>query len=149
MIAWNDSLATGFEDIDLQHKTLIKLINGLERAVQEGTAQNRQQVFDLLLFLGGYAKNHLAREERCMARTKCQAAERNKAAHEGFLRDFAQLEERFSNEGSSSELLMAIYHMASQWITGHICTVDIQLRSFAPQPNTSARSPENPSQPPR
>ena len=132
MISWTNALVTGFDEIDLQHKTLIKLINGLEVTVQRGETADHAHVGEMLRFLEGYARTHFAREERCMTETHCPAAQTNQRAHAQFLQDYQQLKQRFDEQQAPDTLLMEIYTMASRWITNHICRVDVRLRDCVP-----------------
>ena len=39
ILKWDDSLATGFEEVDLQHKKLILIIDDVYRSIQSDRAE--------------------------------------------------------------------------------------------------------------
>lgn len=131
MIEWRDDLATGFDEIDVQHKTLIKLINGLKQTVEDKQTVDRVKVWEMLQFLEGYAGIHFDREEECMKKTQCPVAEENIKGHKQFMEKFHELQDRFDNETDLSALLQEIFDMASDWIMNHICKTDVELKKVA------------------
>jgi hemerythrin len=130
MLVWSEQFATGVALVDTQHKMLIDKINQLE-ALLKGPPPPKEKVDELLNFLGSYVGSHFKYEEGCMERARCPAHEKNKAAHAAFLDLFGKFKARYLQEGPKPELLNTLQQAAANWITGHILTIDMQLKAGA------------------
>jgi hemerythrin-like metal-binding protein len=64
-IQWDQSMATGLDTVDAQHKQLIAWLNDLMEAISQGRA--RSEIQGLLAKLGAYSAFHFGHEEECMA----------------------------------------------------------------------------------
>ena len=62
-LEWNDSLETGVEEIDSDHRCLISLANRIHNAALAG---NREEVADLVLEFSNYCDDHFVMEEEFM-----------------------------------------------------------------------------------
>jgi hemerythrin len=123
---WQPRYATGFPEIDKQHKTLFDASDQFRQTLQAGEGD---KTYDLFLdFLSAYAQAHFANEERCMMAHLCPVAERNKHEHTGFLKLVANETARFDAEGFLSERAMHLLDMVDRWLSSHICRIDIQLK---------------------
>ena len=124
-IAWDESLSTGHRAIDVQHKYLIDIINELAVAIEKGEAASAvKTILNLLRF---YTEWHFEREELCMDRHKCPAAETNKRAHGQFLETFSRFEAEYRQSGGSEDIAMRMYRELTTWLVRHIKGVDGQL----------------------
>jgi hemerythrin len=147
-IQWDQSLATGIDSIDAQHKQLIAWLNDLLVAISQGRA--RPEIEGLLDQLGTYAATHFGHEEGCMARYKCPAAEENVRAHNEFVITFTGLRDEYDRDGATANLVMRVEVELLRWLTTHIKRTDTQLLPCvqAVQPKVSRRSkPRGPSAP--
>lgn len=120
------TMATGVEEIDLQHQELIKYLNQFFSLMKEGRANSGLEEF--MDFLSTYAKYHFQHEEECMDRHRCPAATANKKAHASFIRIFDTYRERLKTQGPSTSLVIEIQRQVSDWIRNHICRTDARLR---------------------
>ena len=136
MVLWNEQFATGSETIDQQHRTLINNINHLESLLTDANLTPVQCEFliGMVEFLELYARTHFNFEERCMRQHRCPVQERNKQAHEQFLKFFAEFKQRYENEGLTPGVLRTLHQLLSSWIQEHILQVDTQLRPCIKQP---------------
>lgn len=65
LIEWTPALEVGLEEMDRQHRQLVKILNELHQAMQAGGRQrDLMRVMDELL---QYTKYHFSTEERLMA----------------------------------------------------------------------------------
>ena len=65
LIEWDaDSMSTGFAAVDAEHRELIDMVNRLHDACRKGAG--REEVIQMLNFLGGYAQDHFRHEEGVM-----------------------------------------------------------------------------------
>ena len=130
VIAWDESsMATGVTSVDAQHRTLIERINDLHAACLAGTA--KEELLEMLAFLGNYATSHFKHEEGVMEEHKCPVRGKNKAAHAQFLGDYQSLVELVKRDGASTTVVIQLKEMLANWLKNHICNVDAQLRGCA------------------
>lgn len=60
-IGWKESLAIGVEEIDNQHRELVRQFSRLLSACEEGKGE--QEAREVLEFLEGYVRRHFSDEE--------------------------------------------------------------------------------------
>jgi hemerythrin-like metal-binding protein len=130
-IEWNDEkMATGFPEIDAQHKEWIRRINEFDDAVVNHKGQ--EMIQNTLEFLTQYSETHFAGEEAIMAKHKSPVQEPNRAAHDEFRRKLAEIRAWVKNEGSTSVEVIELEDALEKWLVNHICTVDVELRNVDP-----------------
>ena len=128
VIAWDEpSMSTGVDSIDSQHQTLIEHINELHTACLAGTA--KEELLEMLAFLGEYVQSHFKHEEGIMQQHQCPVRGKNKAAHIQFLKDFESLVGIVKRDGASTAAVIQLKEMLGNWLKNHICSVDTNLRS--------------------
>ena len=123
-------MSTGVNSIDSQHRTLIDRINELHSACLAGTA--REELLQMLTFLGEYAQSHFKHEEGIMDQHKCPVRGKNKAAHVQFLKDYEALVEIVKRDGATTTTVIQLKEMLANWLKNHICNVDTRLRAGSP-----------------
>ena len=130
LIQWDEGrMTTGVGGIDEQHQELIDMINRLHRACVAGAG--KPQVRQMLDFLAAYVQTHFSHEEQVMEQHHCPAKERNKMAHQKFLKSFQKLVSAFEAKGPSTAVLIDLKQLVADWLKNHICSVDTGLRNCA------------------
>ncbi|MCB1056496.1 MAG: hemerythrin family protein [Acidobacteria bacterium] len=124
-IVFDESLHTGNRAVDVQHKFLVDIINDLAEALETGQAAG--QVKKTLNLLKYYAEWHFEREELCMDRFHCPAAEVNKSAHRYFIETFERFQGEYRESGGSEDIARRMYTELTAWLVGHIKKIDTQL----------------------
>jgi len=128
VIAWDESsMSTGVDSVDSQHQTLIEHINELHQACLAGTAKD--ELLEMLAFLGEYVQSHFKHEEGIMEQHQCPVRGKNKAAHIKFLQDFESLVAIVKRDGASTTAVIQLKEMLGNWLKNHICSVDTNLRN--------------------
>lgn len=126
-IIWNEQrMATGVQEVDEQHKELIRHFNEFHEAMTHGKGQST--AISLLSFLADYTETHFECEEVCMTRYNCPAAATNLAAHNSLRKQIAELRGHIKDNKLTIMDLVKVEQTLGAWIQDHICTVDIQLR---------------------
>jgi hemerythrin-like metal-binding protein len=123
---WRDDYATGVQRIDEDHKMIFKMVEDFRAAldVERGDA-----VYSVLLeTLTLYCRGHFSFEERCMDEYRCPVAEKNKEAHESFLENLSEFQERYAANGFDHTDARRLVDIADQWLDDHICRIDIHLK---------------------
>lgn len=121
-----ETMATGHDIIDDQHRKLIDMVNQLEEAVEQG--RGREGVDRLLNFLGDYAAKHFSVEEKLMTSTRCPAAEKNREAHKAMFETYKKWRANYDQHGFDPSLIMELKNILSEWLVQHICKIDCTLR---------------------
>jgi len=130
-IEWNDEkMATGFPEIDTQHKEWIRRINEFDDAVVNH--KGLEVIQNTLDFLAQYSETHFAGEEALMTQHNSLVQEANRAAHNEFRGKLSEIRTWVKNEGATSVEVVALKNALEEWLVNHICTVDVQLRKVAP-----------------
>lgn len=129
MITWDETLSTGDERVDMQHKELVEKFNELS-AIFAGTsnARIRMAAGELLDFLLFYAKWHFEQEEIIMAEIHCPAAELNIKEHRDFLKQFGDFYYQWQTTNMDIGLARRSYTAMENWVVHHIIHVDSALR---------------------
>ncbi|HEY6873342.1 MAG TPA: bacteriohemerythrin [Geobacteraceae bacterium] len=127
-IEWREELATGNGLIDDQHKELFKRFNNLLAACNQG--KGKEEVGNLLLFLGDYVRSHFAMEEELQKKHGYPEYQAHKAEHEGFIRDLHSLENESRDSGTGVALVIQTNQMMAGWLIKHISGTDKKLANF-------------------
>jgi hemerythrin len=130
-IEWNnEKMATGFPEIDAQHKEWIRQINEFDDAVMNN--KGHEVIQNTLDFLTQYSETHFAGEEAIMAQLNSPVLETNRAEHNKFRGKLSEIRTWVKSEGTTSVELVALKSALEEWLVNHICTVDVQLRKVDP-----------------
>jgi len=125
-IQWDDSLTTGIDDIDDQHRELFRRFNALISACNEG--RGREEVMRILLFLDDYIRSHFREEEAMQLKSNFPDYPVHRAQHENFIATTEALAAQFKSEGATLDLLVKTNTTLMEWLIGHIRKMD---RAFA------------------
>ena len=125
-VAWNDAYKINVQEIDVQHRKLIALVNVLHEVMKSGKggdALNRA-----LTELIKFTKIHFATEEAYMREYGCPEYATHRAEHEKLLADLLEFEKGFYQ----GEKLMsfAIALDLKGWSVRHITAEDKELGKF-------------------
>jgi len=126
-VEWNESMKTGVDSIDNQHKEMFLQVAKLKEAIDQ--QKNRSEIGRIIDTLSRYAMRHFAEEELWMEKQNCPSAEANKQAHDEFIADWKQFKEQFDSEGADKELLQKLLMRTQDWIKNHILKIDLQLKA--------------------
>lgn len=123
---WTKQLSTGNAVIDSDHKNLIALVNGIERAIRAKNHSVISQAFELL---EGWLCVHFANEER-IARvvnldfSKCRQAQQYSLKELQYFRD-----ELVNKKGVWCDDAIKHYsYCLRRWMTEHITKVDMPMK---------------------
>ncbi len=126
-IEWRNNFATNDPHIDEQHQQIFRFANKLEALAQQATVDTRE-VDHLLHFLETYIQNHFRYEEACMLKRRCPVAQKNRSEHVAFKAFFTRNLESYRQNGHSQEWAQELYRKLENWLSNHICRVDVQIR---------------------
>lgn len=123
--SWTPALALGHAEIDAQHQELFRRVARLVDAMSAGGDQ--AVVVRLFDFLGTYAVDHFAAEERLMVESSFPGYTVHKAAHERFIRDYEELRKLHRDSGANAAVAIKAHTWLSEWLRTHIGRTDLML----------------------
>ena len=119
-IVWSDDLSVGNEQLDGQHKGLIRLINGFggDTLSQADLAQNLEGLIS-------YAAHHFNDEEDFIMNNVPNLLSHQVECHANFIEKAYEFASRF-NEGEGEDLRQDVYVYLCEWLLLHIREEDQQ-----------------------
>lgn len=124
---WTPRYSIGVKAIDEQHQELFRRIDRLDAAMRTG---NRDEVTELLAFLGTYVVQHFGDEEREMVATGYPLHFLHKATHDRFVAQFLEIKRDFDASGATAWLSIRVHKVVTQWLKQHILGMDQELGKF-------------------
>ena len=121
LITWRDEFSVGVAAVDLEHRELIDLINGLEAEMQECASQST--VVETLGEIFARISAHFALEEKLMRDTGYDGLSAHKKDHELLdVIDRVDGAGRYDRAGLSRDL--------DRWFSDHFRTHDARLHQM-------------------
>jgi hemerythrin len=120
LFVWDDSCKVGIAEIDRDHQELVKLINDLYEAMQDGCGG--ALLLPIFSALKHYTESHFAREERYMIESDLPGQESHFQEHKLMAEKLADLESRH-RRGEAAISLQTLTFLRD-WLKNHICIVD-------------------------
>jgi hemerythrin len=113
-IEWNDSLDTGIEVIDNQHKRIVGYINKLEETRENHSMEEVAVVLDELV---DYTLSHFTFEESLMEEAEYPFIKAHKRVHELFIRRVSDYMQRFK---MGDDITEELHNTLKAWLINHI-----------------------------
>ena len=123
LFEWSDDYAVGVQEIDEQHKELVRLLNSLHTAIIEhhGTEASRKILNDL----AEYTRVHFTVEESLMRVSSYPEFENHKKIHEALIHQVRELQAKV--ESGSAKISFELLHFLKNWLMHHILESDKQF----------------------
>jgi hemerythrin len=121
---WSNSLVTGIDEVDKQHKQLIETVNDLLEAVKKGEAKDK--VDQTIKFLNEYVVKHFQTEEKVMIEHKYPDYENHKKIHDNFVKDFKDLVKNKDELSFTFKLQVKV----GEWLINHIHNIDKKMAKY-------------------
>ena len=127
-IEWTAALATGVEELDIQHKELFKRINELLDACHKG--KGPEAVSEVLAYLDNYARLHFRTEENYMVKYNYSDYQNHRGQHREFMANIAEVRRRCSEEGPGVHIVVITNRVIAGWLNSHIRRSDKALGAY-------------------
>jgi len=131
-IPWTPALSVGIEEIDNQHKELLRRVCVFFGQLRDGGGPG--EIPALFGFLERYVQTHFSLEERYMTKFYAEGGyaeeQAHKAEHRAFARDFAAFKEEILENGPSPLLVAEFQRWIANWLVGHIAKTDRGLGRY-------------------
>ena len=128
-IVFDESLYTGNELIDGEHKELIDRVNKLVESCEKGT--EKLTAVKTLDFLMDYTEFHFNDEEKLQKETGYDKLDQHHEKHEEFKKAVGELREMLEEEeGPTDAFVDAVNKNITEWLVNHIQGWDKALAEF-------------------
>jgi len=137
LFQWEDDYSVGIEEIDEQHKELVRLLNNLHQAIHEhhGSDASRK----ILNELAEYTHIHFTVEESLMRVSSYPDFEIHKKIHEALIQQVQELQTKLDAGGV--KISFELMHFLKNWLMHHINESDKQFGKYMAQVQFSSKRP--------
>lgn len=129
-IEWNDALSVQNDELDSQHKELLRLYNLLHEALVNGspeeTIETKQLILDALVV---YTLQHFTTEEKYLEEIQFPERHEHCLQHQGFSEKILQLNREV--KANTMVLTTSLIKILRNWITEHLDEKDQEYAKFA------------------
>ena len=122
LFQWDESFATGINQIDDQHRKLIGIVNRLQEAMAHEAGD--AVLLDIIRELKEYAIYHFETEERYMVSFDYPGLEGHSAEHDRFVEEVSGFQR--SHEQGKPLISVPVMSFLVKWITDHVKGTDRQ-----------------------
>jgi hemerythrin-like metal-binding protein len=133
---WDESVKTGHEMIDEQHKQLFTAVNGLLRACREN--KGNDELIQSLNFLSDYTIKHFFDEEQVQQKFHYPEYPSHKKMHDAFKATVRDMKVQMIMKGPSEELINEVRAKIGDWLVTHIKGNDIKLGAYVGEKMSAA-----------
>jgi len=125
---WKPEMSVGLEELDEDHRFLIKVINRL--AENSANDSDVEAVGECLASLRNYAEFHFAREEGVMRACGYSTLSEHQDEHRAFSSQITAVTRRFEERepGAGTVVNEELLNYLKDWLTHHILVVDMGYR---------------------
>ncbi|MCI7812417.1 MAG: hemerythrin family protein [Lachnospiraceae bacterium] len=128
-VEFDNSLVTGNDVIDGQHKELIGKIDKLVACCEQGGG--KIEAIKMLDYLAEYTDFHFGEEEKLQEAVSYPGIEGHKAKHAEFKKAVSELHEMLvEEEGPSEAFVAAVKKNVVDWLFDHIKNLDQALAAY-------------------
>jgi len=126
LIEWSDGLSVNVQEIDGEHKRLVKTINELNQAMRE--RKGKEALGGIVSTLADYAVTHFATEEMYFDKYLYPQREGHKTEHRAFVAKVSDFQKEY--ESGKIALSVEVMNFLSGWLADHIIGSDKKYSSF-------------------
>jgi hemerythrin len=119
--AFPEELALGLHEVDDQHRAFYRHLNDLHAAMRTGDLGEARRLVD---FLGTYAVEHFAAEERLMIGAGYPGLREHLDRHREFITALKGWQVRIAEKGPTPSLVVDLSTWLTGWLGDHIRKVD-------------------------
>jgi len=125
---WDESLETGHERIDEQHKQLFNTLVSIIEASSQG--HGKDEIVGTIDFLGEYTVMHFKTEEDLQKEFDYPGYSLHKKCHDDFKTTVNELTYTLGKKGPEKELIDTVVKTIGDWLVTHIKGSDIEMASY-------------------
>ncbi|MEK7487152.1 MAG: bacteriohemerythrin [Planctomycetota bacterium] len=122
IMPWKEEYNTNINEIDRQHKNLVKIINDLHEAMTEKKAH--EILANIMDRLVEYTHSHFVTEEKYMVKYNYADYVSHKESHDKFTDQVLYLQKKLNKK--TLDFSLEISTFLTDWLTNHILLTDQQ-----------------------
>ena len=138
LLTWNDSLSTGFDEVDLQHKKLISVINDVHTAMNAPKQTYATGMSKALKKLTDYTFYHFDEEEKFMRTHDYPELDAHRKEHQSFIEQVNRQIQTLSQ--ADPEDGYRFYRFLGSWLLNHIAKSDQAWAAFISDKNRAEQT---------
>ncbi len=119
---WDSTLATGFQEVDLQHKKLVAIIEEVRLALESEAKDYTIAISKAVKSLMDYTEYHFSEEESLMKKHEYPSIEAHKKEHAAFVSRVKEL--LITVNSQNKEAGEKFYSFLGTWLFAHIARSD-------------------------
>lgn len=119
---WDAALATGFSEVDLQHKKLISIIEEVRQALNAESKTYTLAISKAVKSLMDYTEYHFSEEEALMKKNEYPSLDAHKKEHAAFVSQVSGLLSSIHTQ--NRETGEQFYSFLGTWLFAHIARSD-------------------------
>jgi hemerythrin len=127
-MTWDNSLNTGIDTIDQQHKALVEHIVEFYDACEQ--QHGKDVIYSTLDFLESYVIKHFTYEEGLQETSQYPKRAIHKDLHRFYIEDMGELKNRIDEEGLSPEVMCETSKFLMEWLVDHISVADMEFAAY-------------------
>ncbi len=133
-VKWDESLATGIDEIDRQHKYFILMLSEIQLAIEE---KDPDLLRGEMMFMDRYANWHFSTEEKFMRLYNFPDFENHRKAHWRFREETKRLIESVSRDVvlDPESYSLEIRKYLVDWFVAHIKGMDMKFVEYLNEKN--------------
>jgi hemerythrin len=125
-VQWDQKLSVGINQIDMQHKKLVSMVNEMYEAMSQG--KGNDVVGKVLDDLITYTRTHFATEEKLMQANGYPDYAAHKALHDQLTKQAGQMQADFKSGKAALSTKVAAF--LKDWLVNHIMGTDQKYAPF-------------------
>jgi len=125
---WDESLETGHETIDEQHKQLFNALISIIEASGEG--HGKDEIVRTLDFLSEYTVRHFKTEEDLQKEFDYPGYSIHKKSHDDFKATINEMISILKKKGPNKKLIDNVVKTTGDWLITHIKGSDLEMASY-------------------
>ena len=126
IVQWKDEYIINVEEIDIQHQTMVKLVNNLLSSVE--ARKDKSELESLLFELVEYTRMHFSTEEKLMKKNADPSLELHHKEHRSLLQHLDKLVALVAN--GQRPTFFSDYDLSSDWMLAHITEHVIKMGGY-------------------
>ncbi|MCA1959428.1 MAG: bacteriohemerythrin [Desulfomonile sp.] len=127
-ISWTPYYSVHVEQIDDQHRELLKRFNDLLEAMWDG--KGKEAVGSSLQFLADYTIYHFGAEKHLMIQHDYPNYGTHKSIHDGFVKEVREFLAKCATEDVGTGVVVGVAIKLGDWVRDHIRRMDVQFGEF-------------------
>lgn len=126
LIEWTEEFSVGIDEIDMQHRKWISIVNELHDSIME--TRGADSLKELIGEMEEYTDFHFSAEEEMLQKAGWPELDRHKRIHFSFKQQVTQLK----RDISSGEMVLRsqVMSVIKNWLTDHILKEDREYSEF-------------------